>query len=293
MKLDAYIEDVTKEINDTLQQLVSSAHNPYIQLFEAAKYSLFTGGKRLRPLLAVSVSEIFGISHQTSLQPACSLELVHTYSLIHDDLPCMDNDDYRRGKPTLHKVYNEGHAVLTGDFLLSLAFENIANASLLGAEQRIALISSLGKHAGAHGMLGGQVLDLASTGKQIDLATLQEIHLKKTGAIIIACFEFGGIIGKANEHELSLLRIIGKNLGLAFQIIDDVLDMTLEADKNGKKRHSDQANNKITYATLMTLEEAKKEASHLLDQSLDLLNTLPYNTEKLQELAQLLVNRQL
>lgn len=293
MQLQTYLEEITKKIDETLQDLIASAPNAYIQLFEAAKYSLFTGGKRLRPLLAITVSEIFGISHQVSLKPACSLEFVHTYSLIHDDLPCMDNDDYRRGKPTLHKVYNEGHAVLTGDFLLSLGFENISNASLLDAEQRLALISSLAKHAGAHGMLGGQVLDLAFTGKQIDLPTLQEIHLKKTGAMIIACFEFGGIMGKASEHELFLLRNVGRNLGLAFQIIDDVLDQSLEVDKSGKKRHSDQINGKITYATLMPLEEAKKEAARLLNQSLDLLNTLPYDTKKLQDLSQLLVNRQI
>lgn len=291
MIFDEYIQGIADQVDVTLNQLLETHPSHYSHLFEAAKYSLFSGGKRLRPLLVVAVAEAFGASRHLALKPACSLELVHTYSLIHDDLPCMDNDDYRRGKPTLHKVYTEGHAVLTGDFLLSLAFENLVSADELTAEQRIALISSLSKHAGGHGMLAGQVLDIAFTGKQIDLLTLQEIHKKKTAALITACFECGGIISNAPKEQIQTLTQVGEKLGLAFQIVDDLLDATTELDKSGKKRNSDAANGKVTYATVMSLEMAKIEALNLLESSQRLLNDLPIDSSHILELANRLVLR--
>ncbi len=291
MDIALYIKDVSKLIDKELNSLIPLHKTAYASLFEAAHYSLFSGGKRLRPIIAVAVAEMFLQEKTPALQPACALELVHVYSLIHDDLPCMDNDDFRRGKPTLHKVYNEGHAVLTGDFLLSKAFETLATAPFINELQKLALITNLSAHCGGHGMIAGQVLDISFTGRKIDLPTLELIHNKKTAAMITAAFEFGGIIGKASETEMEILHQLGQHLGLAFQIVDDILDTTQPLNE-GKKRNSDQANGKITYTTQLGIERSKEEAERLLNHSQDLLASLPYDTALLSALIQLLINRQ-
>ncbi len=192
-------------------------------LFEMARYAI-EGGKRLRPLIAVTVASLYDVPIENSLTPACALELVHTYSLIHDDLPCMDNDDLRRGRPTLHRAYPEGHAVLAGDFLLTYAFELLADDPLLSYSQRLRLISCLGKHAGAEGMVGGQLIDLDSTGEKISADQLLTMHAMKTAALISAAFCFGAIIADVNQKEEGKLKQIGHYLGLAFQLADDLSD---------------------------------------------------------------------
>lgn len=209
-------------IDSKLEELLSSSLFPQGEIASAARYSVLASGKRLRPRLLLATIEAYGIPLEHGLVPACALELIHTYSLIHDDLPCMDNDDIRREKPSLHKVYTEGHTLLTGDFLLTYAFQLLSESPHLSSDQKIDLIRTLSLRAGAHGMIGGQESDLASFGKAIDLETLTTIHKKKTAALITAALECGSII--AHSPDLDLLTQIGENLGLAFQIVDDILD---------------------------------------------------------------------
>lgn len=280
--LDSYIQSNGDQINQRLNKLVPDRNVPYSQLFQAARYSLLSGGKRLRPILTLATTEVLEGNLEAALSPACTIELIHTYSLIHDDLPCMDDDDYRRGKPTLHKVFSESHAVLAGDFLLTYAFEVIADDPLLSAEQKVALIRVLAKNAGGIGMIAGQLMDLEAEKKQIDLSTLQLIHKNKTGALITAAIEFGAIVANASPEITETLKQFGRDIGHAFQIIDDVLD-----DKEG----SDLTKGKATYVSLLGLEKAQETAYTILSQSLKNLESLPMDTTLLNRLAHHLVNR--
>ncbi len=278
-------------IEARLDTLVAEKNVPYNTLFKAARYSLLAGGKRLRPLLALTTAEIFGASTESALNAACALEMVHTYSLIHDDLPSMDDDDLRRGKPTLHKVYPESHAVLAGDFLLTYAFEVIASDPLLSPTQKTALISILARNAGAQGMIGGQLLDIESTGTPITVNELKTIHQLKTGALLSAAVEFGGVIANVENSGRQLLRTFGYEIGLAFQIIDDVLDISSTAEKMGKTVASDKANNKRTYVDLLGIDQAKVAAEELFHSAKAVLAPLNVNTAPLLHLADMLVNR--
>lgn len=282
--LKQYFSEKCALIEKHLEHLVPEQPVPFNQLYKAARYSLIGGGKRLRPILALATTEVLGGNPLQALSPACALEMIHTYSLIHDDLPCMDNDDFRRGKPSLHKAFPEGHAVLTGDFLLTYAFEILADDPHLTPHQKTQLIRCLAKSSGAHGMIGGQIMDIDAEGKSIDLHTLQAIHENKTGALITASIQFGAIIANAsNQHQL-LLTEFGKKIGLAFQIVDDILDIT-------SNRASDAANHKSTYATLLGLEQAQNLASSTVASALQTLEELPFNTSLLRHLAEYTVNR--
>ncbi len=207
--------DIEKKLKDLIQERLDA---PQHLLFESARYSLLSPGKRLRPILTLATAQTFNIPLENALIPACALEMVHTYSLIHDDLPCIDDDDLRRGIPTLHKVYNEGHAVLTGDYLLTYAFELLSTSPHLTSDQKIALVKSLSQHAGGDGMIGGQVMDILKSGNW------EEMHLLKTAALMISALEFGAIISNCSPSDTAHLKIFGKQIGLAFQIIDDILD---------------------------------------------------------------------
>lgn len=283
LDIQSYIASRSELINGELD-LLTSLPGTSKTLYEAARYSLFSGGKRLRPLLAIATAEALGCPPEIAQRPACALELIHTYSMIHDDLPCMDDDDFRRGKPTLHKVYPEGTAVLAGDFLLTLAFETLAQSPKLSADQRIHLIAQLAQAAGGHGMVAGQQLDIETEGQQLTLEELNIIHKGKTGALISAAFQFGGIIASASHDVLANLTQIGQLLGLAFQIIDDVLDVE-------KGYGSDVANAKTTYATLRGVATSKEDAQRLLQQSCALIDALPGDSATLRALAEKLVNR--
>jgi geranylgeranyl pyrophosphate synthase len=217
--------------------------------------------------------------------------MVHTYSLIHDDLPCMDDDDYRRGKLAVHRKYSEGHAVLTGDFLLTYAFEVLATDNFLSYEQKVKLIATLSRQSGGQGMIGGQVIDMASEKKKISLETLQLLHKNKTAALITASVEFGGIIANAPEKHLKQLRLYGENVGLAFQVVDDILDVTASETKHGKKTASDYLNGKATYVTLLGMEEAEKHAHDYYNQAIEALNQLPMHTTLLKEIAHFIIKR--
>lgn len=291
--INLFIKKTTQQIEDTLNALIPEQDVPHRQLFEAARYSLIGGGKRLRPLLTLATTETFGIDNRIALNAACAIEMIHTYSLIHDDLPCMDDDDFRRGKPSLHKAYSEGHAVLAGDYLLTFAFEVIAQDPHLEADQKVALVGLLAKNSGAHGMIGGQVMDIEAEGKQIDVRILQQIHRHKTGAMITASLKFGGIIAGANQGQLEALQLFGEDLGLAFQIIDDVLDVTASEKKHGKAIASDEINNKMTYVTLLGLEPARRAAFELLHSGKEHLRKLNCNSLLLENLADRLVKREI
>jgi geranylgeranyl pyrophosphate synthase len=264
---------LTVIIEKRLDELVANRSLPQKTLYEAARYSLLSTGKRLRPILTLASAETFGASSEIALDCACAIEMIHTYSLIHDDLPCMDDDALRRGIPTLHKVYSEGHAVLTGDFLLTFAFEVIANAPLLTAEQKLDLIKTLSIAAGGEGMIGGQVIDLSSEGKKIDWPLLEYMHISKTAALITAAVESGAIIGTASLEERASLKLFAQKLGLAFQILDDILDEESDAKE------------KTTAVSLLGKQEAQRLLETLSQSALVALSLLPRDTSQLRELT--------
>jgi geranylgeranyl diphosphate synthase type II len=261
-------------IAETLDAILLQTDNP---LTEMMRYALCGGGKRIRPRLTLYVAELFGAPIETACTPACAIEIVHTYSLIHDDLPCMDDDDFRRGLPTLHKKFGEAEAVLTGDLLLTLAFELLATAPGLTDRQRTQLVQVLAQGSGGEGMVGGQLLDIQAKGKPHDLAELQTIHQKKTGALITAAVLAGGIVGHASKEQLALLQQFGQKIGLAFQITDDLLD----------KEEEDNA----TYLHLMGEEATSLAADALLKEAVTHLSELPGDSSSLVKFAHQLVHR--
>lgn len=289
--IEGYLKTQSQLIDQHLEKLVPSHHGLYQHLFEAARYSLLGGGKRLRPILTLASTQMLGGNLEAALSPACSLEMVHTYSLIHDDLPCMDDDDFRRGQPTLHKKYSEGHAVLTGDYLLTYAFEILATAPQLNSDKKIQLIRTLANKIGSEGMLGGQVMDLAYEGKKVNLDLLKRLHRHKTGALITAAIEFGGLLSDANDRQMALLRSFGEDIGLAFQVVDDILDVTASEVKHGKKISSDLLNHKSTYVTLLGLEQSKAYAKDLYNKAIASLKSFGEKASLLVDLADFIVHR--
>lgn len=281
---------IETKLNELIPERLDASHN---ELYRAARYALLNGGKRLRPLLAITTAQAFGKNTETALSAACALEMIHTYSLIHDDLPCMDDDDFRRGKPSVHKAFTEGHAVLTGDYLLTYSFEVIIKDPLLSAEQKVALVDLLAKNSGGEGMIAGQVLDIEAEGRPLSIDQLKHIHKHKTGAMITASVACGGIVGGATPDQMKLLCQFGDDLGLAFQIIDDVIDVTASVQKHGKAISSDSINNKSTYVTLLGLESAKEAAQDLLVQSNAKLDELRIDCKFLRELSKCLVYREI
>lgn len=292
MNIDAYLKTKKALVEQKLDSLIPEKETPYHSLYKAARYSLLAGGKRLRPILALATAEAFEKAEHSVLSAACALEMIHTYSLIHDDLPCMDDDDFRRGKPSLHKAFGEGHAVLTGDYLLTYAFDIIANDTYLNSQQKIAVISLITKNCGCQGMIAGQVMDIEAEGKAIDLTSLKQIHRYKTGALINASILTGAIIAEASPFEFQALNDFGDAIGLAFQIVDDILDVTFSEVKHGKRIASDTVNHKTTYVTLLGLEQARQTADSLYKHSINHLDKLNQDTSILKELAKCLVCRE-
>ncbi|VXD18081.1 Geranylgeranyl pyrophosphate synthase homolog [Planktothrix serta PCC 8927] len=236
------------------------------KIYEAMRYSLLAGGKRLRPILCLATCELVGGTVEMAMPTACALEMIHTMSLIHDDLPAMDNDDYRRGKLTNHKVYGEDIAILAGDGLLSYAFEFVATQTLnVPAHQVLQVIARLGRAVGAAGLVGGQVVDLDSEGlTDVSEETLTFIHTHKTGALLEACVVCGAILGGADETEIERLSRYARNIGLAFQIVDDILDITATQEELGKTAGKDLTAQKVTYPSLWGIEESKRQAQQLI-----------------------------
>ena len=265
-------------IEARLKELIPKNSSYQKVLFEAASYSLLSSGKRLRPLLVLATLEAFNKDINLALDPAISLELIHTYSLIHDDLPCMDDDDFRRGKPSLHKAYPEWLAVLTGDYLLTYAFEIITNSENLDDTKKVKLIRVLTKYSGGDGLIAGQVVDLSYEGKEIEFEKLKFMHLNKTAKLFMAAIEFGCIISDASDDITKKFVEFAENMGLAFQFFDDIADYDDE-------KSSDITKNKATAPAVLGIEKAKVFAIDLQKRALDILNALPYDTAILEEIT--------
>ena len=263
------------------------------KIYEAMRYSLLAGGKRLRPILCLATCELISGDKTIAIPTACALEMIHTMSLIHDDLPAMDNDDYRRGKLTNHKVYGEDIAILAGDGLLSYAFEYVANhTENVPADRVVKVLAILGKAVGAKGLVGGQVMDLDSEGKpDITAETLTFIHRHKTGALLEACVSSGAILAGAEEADLNRLSIYAQNIGLAFQIIDDILDVTATTEELGKTAGKDITAEKATYPKLWGIETSQAKAEELVNQAIHQLEVYGEKAQPLQAIAKFIVKR--
>lgn len=260
-KLDQFNEANIPKIDDMLHKLLAG-HNTPERLQSSMAYSVDAGGKRIRPLLVLATLEDLGVESKDALKVAAAVELIHTYSLIHDDLPSMDDDDFRRGKPTNHKEFGEAIAVLAGDAMQTLAFEALTELPNTPPSVAIQLIRMLAVASGANGMVAGQVLDLEGEGKSLVLTDLEAIHLNKTGALLSFCIEAGAILAGLEEEKMDNLKVFAKNIGLAFQIQDDILDVTATTEELGKNAGSDESSDKTTYPMLLGLDGARERLAH-------------------------------
>ena len=261
-------------------------------LARAMRYSVFAGGKRLRPLLVIASNLACGGQVEESLPVASAIEMIHTYSLIHDDLPALDNDDYRRGKPTCHKVFGEAMAILAGDALLTHSFYILSNMQKVSDLIKVKIIKEISNAAGFAGMVGGQVVDIESEGKSLpDKDTLNYIHSHKTGALITAAVRCGAFLAKASEDKLELLTAYGKSLGLAFQIVDDLLDEVGDEKKMGKRVQKDASLKKLTYPSLYGLQESKHKVEELYKEAVRAIAPFGENKSLLELLAKIIVKR--
>ena len=291
MDLQAYLSVKTGLVNKGLELLLHSAREYPQNLHKAMHYSLFAGGKRIRPVLVLASAEAVGGAAEEALNTACAFECVHTYSLIHDDLPAIDNDDMRRGAPTCHKAFGEATAILAGDALLTVAFELIARTKTSNPSRVIEVIKELSKASGSVGMIGGQMVDIESEGQDVSFPVLEYIHIHKTGELMLAAVRCGAIMGGAGGSELEALSKYGKAIGLAFQIADDILDVEGSASEMGKNTGGDEKKGKATYPSLIGLDESKKRASDLVGMALNALEGFDAKAESLRAIARYIAER--
>ncbi len=291
INLEEYIEAKRQLVDRALNACLPAGAPELIS--SAMRYSIEAGGKRLRPILVIATSEALGSSNEEVMEVACAVELVHTYSLIHDDLPAMDDSSLRRGVPTCHRVYGDAMAILTGDAFLTLAFEMVARFGLKEgcAERSVNIAALLAQSAGIKGMVGGQVLDLLAEGKKLDLKQVENIAALKTGALLRASVKSGAIASGASKQQLELLDQYGSALGKAFQIVDDLLDYEKDSEVTGKPVGIDQERGKATYPALLGKENAREKANSFLKDALAALEKLDCPTELLVALARMLVFR--
>lgn len=292
--LKAYLAEQRSRIDSALTQWIPLLDGPAAKVTEAMRYSLLAGGKRVRPILLLSAAEAVGDPGTKLLPAACALECIHTYSLIHDDLPAMDDDDLRRGRPTCHKVFGEAIAILAGDGLLTYAFELLAHPTVrrsLDPGLQNEAIFLLARAAGVSGMVGGQTADVLREGKTVDEETLAYIHRHKTGALIQASVEIGGLLGGGDQSQVRALTAYGSALGLAFQVVDDLLDVEGDVARMGKPVGSDLRREKATYPALYGLEETRKQARRLLHEALSALEPLDHRSDPLRAIARYVVDR--
>jgi len=295
MNFKQQLEEKIAIVDEYLNLYLPQIDNYQSKIYEAMRYSIFAGGKRLRPVIVLASCELVGGDVMHAVPLACALEMIHTYSLIHDDLPAMDNSDYRRGRLTSHKVYGEAMAILAGDALLNKAFEVVLKEGLhMGVDplRLLKAVAAIADASGTEGMIGGQVVDLESENTDINIEKLNYMHLHKTGALIIAAAKAGAIIGGADETEVSALETYAKNLGLAFQIKDDILDVEGNQEKLGKPVLSDASNGKSTFVALMGMEQSKSLVKKLSEDAIDCLKIFNERGKFLSELALYLVGRE-
>ena len=292
--IDAYQTSSQARVNAALERLFVAPAPELARLYEAMRYSVMNGGKRVRPLLAYAACEALGAPPEQANGAACAVELIHAYSLVHDDLPAMDDDDLRRGQPTTHKAFDEACAILAGDGLQSLAFSALLDPTLttLDAETRLRMVNGLAFAAGPAGMVGGQAIDLGSVGLKLDQAALEYMHRHKTGALIEASVQLGALAsGQTTDDNLQALSVYARAIGLAFQVQDDILDVESDTATLGKRQGADIARDKPTYPALMGLAQAKSYALELRDQALNALRPFDAAAEPLRELARYIVDR--
>src|SRR5437867_3067106 len=291
--ITSYLARRAAEVNEWLDRLVPSETTPPEQLDRAMRYSLLAGGKRLRPVLVLAAGETFGADTDDLMPAACAIELIHTYSLIHDDLPAMDNDDLRRGRPTCHKAFGEAVAILAGDALLALAFQVLSSPAATGnVERQIRVVREIASAAGTvDALVGGQMADIENEGQDVDDATLEYIHRSKTGAMICASVVAGGMVAGASDDQIRKLREYGRRIGLAFQIADDILDVTSTSEQLGKTPGKDQAANKATYPAIHGISASENRARELVDEAIAIVSSLDAKTGVLEQLARFIIAR--
>lgn len=297
MDIHRYLQAKKEIVDSALEGYLPKKEKLTSNLYKAIQHSLFAGGKRIRPILSIASFEAVGGEGEKILPFACALEMIHTYSLIHDDLPAIDNDDYRRGKPTCHKVFGEAIAILAGDGLLTEAFRLMTNGSAEDHHSSdggliLNLVNEVAQAAGVLGMVGGQVVDVESEGKVVDLPTVQYIHARKTGAMISASVRVGAKLGGAKGEILKALTRYGESLGLAFQIADDILNVEGEAALMGKKTGSDLSRGKATYPSVLGMEDSKKKGRELVEISVDALKQFGPEADPLREIARFVMARE-
>lgn len=289
-------------MNKDYQLMIETALKGYLPsgvfteqtLIDSMEYSLMCGGKRIRPLLTLLFCELCGEDAKKALPFACAVEMIHTYSLIHDDMPCMDDDDYRRGKPSNHKVYGEDIATLSGDALQSLAFEIMTSdevSNSISPKNALKAANTLAKYCGVLGMVGGQVIDIQNEGKRADINILQEMDEKKTAALIKASCEMGCIVAGADEKKINAATQYAHSIGIAFQIVDDILDVTSTSEELGKPVGSDSENEKSTYVSLLGIDKCRELVKELTDSAIEALSMFDNDTKALTDLAFSLANR--
>ena len=286
------LEEKIIEVNKSLEKFIEEKEAPQATIYKAMNYSINAGGKRIRPVIMLACSELIGGNSDGVMPFACAIEMIHTYSLIHDDLPCMDNDDLRRGKPTNHKVFGEAMAVLAGDALLNKAFEVILKNSQMSPNMTIAALSEIATASGTEGMIGGQVIDIESEDKQIDAVTLMTLHLNKTGALIMAAAKVGALLSGGSREDLLLMEEFSRYLGIAFQIKDDILDVEGSVEALGKKTGADKENNKSTFVSIYGLEQSKKVLADYTEKAIETLSSYGERAEFLIELSRFLLSRE-
>jgi geranylgeranyl diphosphate synthase, type II len=292
MDIRSYLSDVKRDVDASLEQLLPAADTHPPTIHQAMRHSVFAGGKRVRPVLVVAAGESLAGSRETLLHLGAAIEMVHTYSLIHDDLPALDNDDLRRGRPTCHKVFGDAMAILAGDALLTVAFYQISVLPGADAQTRIEIVRELSSAAGTlDGMIGGQVVDLESERNQVTPGVLEYIHRSKTGALLTACTRCGALAAGAGPKQLAALTDYGRKVGLAFQIVDDILDITKSTEDLGKTAGKDEKVQKATYPALYGLEASARKARELSHEAIGSLDGFGPQADPLRRLAEFIVSR--
>ncbi len=296
VEIKRYLKSKRQLVEKALQKYMLPASDPFKKHIEAMRYSLFAGGKRIRPILCLAAAAAVDDNPEIEsalLPTACALECIHTYSLIHDDLPTMDNDALRRGKPTNHTLFGEAGALLAGDSLLTWAFDLLSQAEItsLSTEKRIAIINVIAQAAGPLGMVGGQSMDIANENKQFPFETLQTIHKNKTGALITSSIQAGAIGSGGSTNTIEKLVIYGNKIGLSFQIVDDLLNVTATTEQLGKAAGSDSNRGKATYPSFFGIEETRRQALHAVEAAKTALESFDYRADPLRALADYIYTR--
>lgn len=292
MDFKAELKEKVKFVDEYMEKFLPPEDKYPEIIHKAMRYSVFAGGKRLRPIMVMEACRAFGGDVEKAMPFACAIEMIHTYSLIHDDLPALDNDDYRRGRLTSHKMFGENMAILAGDALLHHAFETMAEACVkMNDIKYTKAMLAIAQGAGINGMVAGQVVDVISEGKEIDKDTLDYIHKNKTAAMIIGALKAGAEIGGASDEEIKNIERVGELVGVAFQIQDDILDVTSTLEELGKPINSDEKNHKVTYATMFGVEDASKIVLDMSNEALEILHSMGDRMEFLEKLTEYLIRR--